>query len=206
MIRKNAEKTIIRIGKALSDKGFVVANDGNLSIRLPYDRILITPTGVRKGEMTEKDLLLVDLEGNVLEGGLQPTSEIRMHLALYKHSPEIGAVCHAHPVFSTAFAVAGRALDVPLTCESVMNLGSVPLCPFAMPGTDDVPKSVEPFIDGNCAVLLANHGVLTWGTDLDQAFDRMESVEMLAKIMYLFGYLDKPNLLTKEAVEGLLSR
>lgn len=197
---------IVRIGRLMYEKGYVVANDGNISCRIS-DGILITPSGVSKGAITPDSLLVVDEVGRVLRGEGTPSSELRMHLMLYRQNSKIQAVCHAHPLYATAFAVSGQPLDIPLTCEAVVNLGEVPVCPFAMPGTCAVPESVAPYAVTHCAVLLQNHGALTWGNTLSQAFDRLESVEFYAKMLHLLGFLRRPpQLITPENVDTLIKK
>ena len=174
---------ICQVGKLLYDRGYVVSNDGNLSLRVAPDRLLVTPSGVGKGRMTPDMLVVTDLEGNVLEGDRHPSSETKMHLEVYRCRPDVQAVVHAHPPVSTAFAVCRQGLETPYLAETVVGLGSVPCTPsFAMFSTDEVPKSIRPYLPDHNAVLLANHGALTWGADLWQAFDRMETVEHTAKI------------------------
>lgn len=176
-------QAICQVGKLLYDRGYVVSNDGNISLRVAPDRLLVTPSGVGKGRMTPDMLVVTDLEGNVLEGDRHPSSETKMHLEVYRCRPDVGAVVHAHPPVSTAFAVCRQGLEAPYLAETVVGLGTVPCTPsFAMLSTDEVPKSIRPYLPDHNAVLLANHGALTWGTDLWQAFDRMETVEHTAKI------------------------
>ena len=174
---------ICQVGKLLYDRGYVVSNDGNLSLRVAPDRLLVTPSGVGKGRMTPDMLVVTDLEGNVLEGDRHPSSDTKMHLEVYRCRPDVQAVVHAPPPVSTAFAVCRQGLETPYLAETVVGLGSVPCTPsFAMLSTDEVPKSIRPYLPDHNAVLLANHGALTWGADLWQAFDRMETVEHTAKI------------------------
>ena len=180
---------ICQVGKLLYDRGYVVSNDGNLSLRVAPDRLLVTPSGVGKGRMTPDMLVVTDLEGNVLEGDRHPSSETKMHLEVYRCRPDVQAVVHAHPPVSTAFAVCRQGLETPYLAETVVGLGSVPCTPsfamlstYALPSTPEVPQSILPFVPGHNGVLLANHGALTWGADLWQAFDRMETVEHTAKI------------------------
>ena len=179
-----AERALMcAVGKLLYDRGYVAANDGNLSMKTAPDRLLVTPSGVSKGRLTPDMLLVTDMEGNVLEGNRHPSSETKMHLAVYRGRPDVGAVVHAHPPVSTAFAVCRRGMETPYLSELVTGLGAVPCTPsFAMLSTDEVPKSIRPYLPDHNAVLLANHGALTWGADLWQAFDRMETVEHTAKI------------------------
>ncbi len=176
-------KRICEIGQHLYDKGFVVANDGNISARLDDSRIIITPTGVSKGGMSPQSLIVIDYEGNALEGDCQPSSEAKMHLAIYRARPDVGAVVHAHPPVSTAFAVARKPMIKPIIAETIVTVGEVPVAPYALTGTNQVVAAIEPFLKDYNALLLANHGLVTWGKDLQQAFFRHESVEHYGKIM-----------------------
>lgn len=202
-----AERALMcAVGKLLYDRGYVAANDGNLSMKTAPDRLLVTPSGVSKGRLTPDMLLVTDLEGNVLEGNRHPSSETKMHLAVYRGRPDVGAVVHAHPPVSTAFAVCRRGMETPYLSELVTGLGAVPCTPsFAMLSTDEVPRSVEPYLADHCAVLLANHGALTWGEDLWEAFDRMETVEHTAKILLNARLLGDPVALTQEETAELRS-
>ena len=202
-----AERALMcAVGKLLYDRGYVAANDGNLSMKTVPDRLLVTPSGVSKGRLTPDMLLVTDLEGNVLEGNRHPSSETKMHLAVYRGRPDVGAVVHAHPPVSTAFAVCRRGMETPYLSELVTGLGAVPCTPsFAMLSTDQVPRSVEPYLADHCAVLLANHGALTWGEDLWEAFDRMETVEHTAKILLNARLLGDPVALTQEETAELRS-
>ena len=202
-----AERALMcAVGKLLYDRGYVAANDGNLSMKTAPDRLLVTPSGVSKGRLTPDMLLVTDMEGNVLEGNRHPSSETKMHLAVYRGRLDVGAVVHAHPPVSTAFAVCRRGMETPYLSELVTGLGAVPCTPsFAMLSTDQVPRSVEPYLADHCAVLLANHGALTWGEDLWEAFDRMETVEHTAKILLNARLLGDPVALTQEETAELRS-
>ena len=202
-----AERALMcAVGKLLYDRGYVAANDGNLSMKTAPDRLLVTPSGVSKGRLTPDMLLVTDLEGNVLEGNRHPSSETKMHLAVYRGRPDVGAVVHAHPPVSTAFAVCRRGMETPYLSGLVTGLGAVPCTPsFAMLSTDEVPRSVEPYLADHCAVLLANHGALTWGEGLWEAFDRMETVEHTAKILLSARLLGDPVALTQEETAELRS-
>lgn len=202
-----AERALMcAVGKLLYDRGYVAANDGNLSMKVEPDRLLVTPSGVSKGRLTPDMLLVTDLEGNMLEGNRHPSSETKMHLAVYRGRPDVGAVVHAHPPVSTAFAVCRRGMETPYLSELVTGLGAVPCTPsFAMLSTDEVPRSVEPYLADHCAVLLANHGALTWGEDLWEAFDRMETVEHTAKILLNARLMGDPVALTQEETAELRS-
>ena len=195
---------ICQVGKLLYDRGYVAANDGNISVKVEENRLLVTPSGVSKGRMTPEMLLLTDLEGHVLEGDRHPSSETKMHLAVYQNRPDVNAVVHAHPAVSTAFAVCRQGLETPYLAELIVGLGAVPCTEeFAMLSTDEVPRSVIPYLEGHNALLLANHGALTWGEDLWQAFDRMETVEHTAKILFHARLLGDPAELTEEQVGHL---
>ena len=175
---------ICEICHLLYSRGHVVTNDGNVSARTERGTVLITPSGVSKGRMTPEMLVEVDLEGNILAGDRYPSSEHKMHLLVYRERPDVMAVVHAHPAMSTAFAIAHKGLTEPYLVEMVAGLGEIPVTEFAMPSTDEVPNSVLPFVHDHTAVLLANHGALTWGPSLLSAFDRLEVVEQTAKVFF----------------------
>lgn len=190
----------------LYDRGYVVANDGNVSARTDRGTILITPSGVGKGRMTPDMLVETDLEGNILSGDRFPSSEGKMHWMIYQKRPDVMAVVHAHPPISTAFAICRRPLKERYLAELVLGLGEVPVTEFAMLSTDEVPRSVEPFVADHNAVLLANHGALAWGPSLLSAFDRLEIVEQTAKIYYMVDQLGGGVELTPEQAETLRAK
>ncbi len=197
-------KEICSVGQKLYDKEYVVANDGNISVKINAQQIILTPTGVSKGGMTPESLVKMDLDGRVLTKGAHPSSEARMHLQVYRLNPEVKAVVHAHPPLATTFAVARIPLDRPLLAEAIVNLGVVPVANYALTGTEEVPKAITPFVKDYNAVLLANHGLLTWGKDLTQAFFRMESVEHYCKIIYYLKQIGPPVELDSKEVEELI--
>ncbi|WP_077210978.1 class II aldolase/adducin family protein [Bacillus dakarensis] len=200
-----AKKLICEIGRRIYAKNFVAANDGNISVKVGPSTIWTTPTGVSKGFMTPDMMVKMDLSGKVLSGKMKPSSEVKMHLRVYNENPEVNAVVHAHPPVATSFAIAGIALDKPVSSEAVVLLGRVPLAPYALPGTQEVPDSVAPFCKDYNAVLLANHGALTWGTDLIQAYYRMESLEHYAlMLMYSNNIINKVNELNCDQVSDLI--
>lgn len=174
---------LVRFGKMLHAQGFVAATDGNLSVRLDRERILVTPTGFSKAMMNAEDMVIVNPEGKKLSGRCNPSSEIEMHLTIYAMRPDVGAVVHAHPCTATGFASAGMALDEPLCSEVVMTLGTIPLAPYATTGSSELSESLRPFISGHDAILMANHGVVTYADDLLHAYMKMECVEHYAKIV-----------------------
>lgn len=194
---------LTRFGQMLHAQGFVAATEGNLSARLDSDRIMITPTGFSKGMMQPEDMVIVDLEGNKLEGETNPSSEIAMHLTIYRMRPEVGAVVHAHPCTATGFASAGIALDEPLCSEIVVTLGSVPLAPYATTGTSELSAALRPFIPGHNAILMANHGVVAYGGDLAQAYMHMEAVEHYAKVALTARLLGCATPLCSQEIEKL---
>jgi len=198
-------RLICRIGRLLYDRGYVAANDGNISLMVEEGRLLITPAGVSKGRLAPEMLLLCDMEGNVLSGRRSPTSEARLHLEVYRQVSGAAAVVHAHPPVATAFAVCRRGLTEPYLSELVGGLGGVPCtAAFAMPSTEEVPESVRPLLQTGCkSLLVANHGALAWGKDLWEAFDRMETVEHTARIFLSASQIGGPVAITGEEVSRL---
>jgi len=198
-----ARQELLEIGRRLWLRGFVAANDGNLSVRLDGGRLLATPTGLSKGFMQPEDLVVTDLEGAVLEGRGRPSSELGMHLEVYRGRPDVRAVVHAHPPVATAFAVAGLPLDQCLLPEMVLSLGAIPVAPYGTPSTDEIPASIRPFVPRCDAVLLANHGAVTWADSLLGAFYRMETLEHTATITHHAMALGRLNPLPAAEVEKL---
>lgn len=190
-------------GRWIRDRGFVAATDGNISVRLGPDRILASPTGISKGMMTPEDLVITDLEGRRISGARDVSSEIAMHSLIYRRRPDVHAVCHAHPPTATGFAAAGMALDQPILCELVVTLGRVPLAPYGTPGTKQLSLAIEPYVAQHDAILLANHGVVTYGPDLLTAFMRMETTEHFAHVALVTQLLGKQNLLSDSEIEKL---
>ena len=206
MSEKKAKKAILDIGQRMYVRNFVAANDGNISIRTGENEVWATPTGVSKGFMKKKMLVKVDLEGNVLEGTKNPSSELKMHLRAYQENPELLSVCHAHPPICTCFAIAGIPLDVPVLAEAVITLGDVPVAPYAELGSKEVPEAIAPYCHTHNGVLLANHGAVTWAEDPYSAYYRLESMEYYANILMITGkILKEQNTLTEEQVERLLA-
>ncbi len=200
-----AKNAIIDIGKRMYARGFVAANDGNISCKVGPNAIWATPTGVSKGFMKPEMLVKLDLTGKVLQGSSRPSSEIKMHLRVYEENPNVMAVTHAHPPIATAFAVAGIGLEKPILTEGVTTLGVVPVAKYATPGTQEVPDSIAPFVNSYNAVLLSNHGALTWGKDAYEAFYRLESVEYYASLlMYTGNIIGKQNPLSCGQVQTLI--
>lgn len=205
MIENECKQQICHIGKRMYDSGFVAANDGNITVKLSESEIITTPTGVSKGFMTPEMLIKVDMEGNVLEGGgnWRPSSELKMHLRVYKDRPDVRAVVHAHPPHATAFAIARTPLNKPLIAEAIVTLGCVPVAEYGTPSTNEVPDAVAVYVEHFDAVLLANHGALAWGEDLITAYHKLESVEFYAKLTLLSAQLGGAHELSIDQIEKL---
>lgn len=204
---EQAKKLILEIGQRMFLRQYVSANDGNITIRTGEDRFWVTPAGVSKGYMTEQMLLCVDGNGRVIAGEGKPSSELKMHLRVYRENPQVRCVVHAHPIMATCFAVARIPLDAALMTESVLGLGVIPVAEYATTGTDAVAESVAPYCRDYNGLLLANHGALTWGTDALQAYYRMESLECCATMMKHLGFLNRPaQLLTRAQVAELIEK
>lgn len=194
---------LLACGRRLDERGIACATDGNLSARTSGGSLLVTRSGVSKGRMTAADILDVAADGTLLSPGGRPSTELAMHLAVYRLRPDVGAVVHAHPVHATAFAVAGLALDEDLLPEVIVGLGAVPLAPYATPSTADVPASLEPLIPAHDAILLANHGALTCGATVEEACLRMEKLEHAAQITLLARLLGGGRRLTAGEIDRL---
>lgn len=207
MMRSELEikKEMCEIGKRVYNRGMVAANDGNFSVKISENEILCTPTGVSKGFMTPEYICKVDAEGNVLEvnEGFRPSSEVKMHLRVYKERPDVKAVVHAHPMYATTFAIAGIPLMEPIMPEAVIALGGVPLAKYGTPSTVEVPDSIMPYIQEYDAVLLENHGALTYSDTLLNAYHKMESLEFYARLMYQSKMIGGPQILDEKRVEEL---
>jgi L-fuculose-phosphate aldolase len=201
--RKHREE-IVRYGRTLHERGLVAAMDGNLSVRLKGDQILVTPTCVSKGNMRAADMVVVDMEGQRVSGRRNVTSEIGMHLLIYRMRPDIQAIVHAHPPTATGFAAAGIALTQPLVCEVVMGLGCIPLARYGTPGTSELARTLEPFVPHYDAILMSNHGVVAYGDTLERAYMKMETVEHFAQIALVTHLLGRQQPLQEVEVQKLL--
>ena len=199
-----ARKLICEVGNLLYDRSYVVASDGNVSIRLDENTVLATPTMTCKGRMTEDSLALTDMEGRPLTDK-RASSELAMHLLIYKMRPDVKAVCHAHPPHGTAFAVAGLAIDKPILSEVILTLGCVPLTDYGTPSTDELTEAMKPYVEHHNALLMANHGAVAYGADLWQAWDRLETLEHTAKIAILSRVLGGSRNLSPDAIEKLIN-
>lgn len=204
MDEQTARRQIVQVGRLLYDRSYVVSSDGNVSVRLDDGRIVATPTMTCKGRMTEDSLAVTDLNGKALSDR-RASSELAMHLLIYRERPDVKAVCHAHPPHGTAFAVAGLAIDQPILSEVILTLGCVPLASYGTPSTDELSDAMQPLIKHHNALLMANHGAVAYGSDLWQAFDRLETLEHTAKIAILSRALGGSKNLPSDAIEKLIN-
>ncbi|HXW90610.1 MAG TPA: class II aldolase/adducin family protein [Terriglobales bacterium] len=197
-------REIVHFGRLLHERGYVAAMDGNLSMRLAGGRILSTPTGMSKGALRASDLVIVDLEGRIVAGRHPVSSEIAMHLLIYRLRADIGGIVHAHPPTATGFAAAGLALDQPLACEMVIGLGSIPLARYGTPGTPELSETLRPLVSQYDAILMSNHGVVTYGDTLEHAYMKMETVEHFAQITLVTHILGRQQPIEEKALDKLL--
>jgi L-fuculose-phosphate aldolase len=204
MDEQTIKRDLIRVCHLMYERSYVVSSDGNVSVRLDDGRILATPTMTCKGRMTDDLIAITDLEGKALNER-RASSELAMHLLIYRERPDVKAVCHAHPPHGTAFAVAGLAIDQPILSEVILTLGCVPLTAYGTPSTDELTESMQPFVKHHNALLMANHGAVAYGADLWQAWDRLETLEHTAKIAILSRVLGGSKNLPPDAVEKLIN-
>src|SRR6185503_18461978 len=195
---------LTRFCHLIYEKGYVASTDGNISVRLPDGHIMCTPTICNKGFVRPEDMVIIDIHGKRVKGERKASSEIAMHLLIYEMRPDAKAVVHAHPQAATAYAAAGIPLNKALISEVVLALGCIPLAEYGTPGTPELTDQLRPFIKNFDALLMANHGVVTYGVDLEDAFNRMDTVEHFAKISLYTKILGKERLLSNENVEKLL--
>jgi len=191
---------IVEIGRRLYARGYTASNDGNISVRLDDSRLLMTPKNVCKGFMDTGMMCITDLTGRKIAGERDPSSEMQMHLEVYRQRPDVQAVVHAHPPIATGFAVAGIPLDRAVLAEVVTTLGSVPIAEYATPSTKELPDAVRKYVKAHDGMLLANHGALALGVDLYSAYYKMETIEHFAKISLVARMLGGERLLSREEV------
>ncbi len=199
------KKQICEIGKRIYDKGMVASNDGNISVKINDNEFLCTPTGVSKGFMTPEFICKVDRDGKVIQAnpGFKPSSEIKMHMRVYKERPDVNAVVHAHPMYATGFAIAGIPLTQPIMPEAVIALGCVPIAEYGTPSTEEIPDAVSKYLQSFDAVLLENHGALSFSDSLLSAYHKMESDEFYAQLLYISKQLGGPKELSDKQVKRL---
>ncbi len=197
-IRRN----ITEVSKLLYDKGMVNAFEGNVSV-IHEQKVYITPSAVCKGFLSEEQIIVTDLKGNVLEGNLKPSSEIKLHLAAYEKRSDILSVVHAHSPYATAYAVAGRPIETKAYPEMIVLFGKIPIVSYGTPSTDEIFKGMEEYIYEYNVMLLANHGIIAFGSDVYEAFYRLESAESIAKVLFLTKLLGGEKELPREKLEIL---
>ncbi len=201
------KKQIVEIGKRIWNRGYVASNDGNITVKLNDDELLTTPTGVSKGFMNEDMIIKCDKNGNVISGNesYRPSSEVKMHLEVYKARPDVNSVVHAHPPYATSFAVAGIPLNKCVLSEAIIIIGAVPIAPYGLPSTMEIPDRIKPFISNSDAILLENHGALTFGSDLLNAYHKMETLEHTASIVWKAIQLGNMNVLSEYERDRLMT-
>src|SRR5262252_7691742 len=200
---------IVEIGRRMYARGYTASNDGNISVRIDASRLLMTPKSVCKGFMTPDMMCITDLDGRKLQGDRDPSSEMLMHLEVYRQRPDVQAVVHAHPPIATGFAVAGIPLNKAVLAEVLTTLGSIPIAEYATPSTKELPEAVRKYVKAHDGMLLANHGALTLGSDLFAAYYKMETIEHFANISFVARMLGGERLLSREEVirlQGLRGR
>jgi len=185
--------------RQLAAGGLLAGRDGNVSVRLGPDRVLVTPSGLIKALVTAGDMVEVDLAGRKRRGRRNPTSELDLHLRILTHRPDVGAVVHAHPPAATGFAVAGEEIPANLLPELIFLVGRVPIVPYGTPGTRELGDRVEPYLAEHDGLLLANHGAVTMGRTLDQAWIRMETLEHAARVIMAARAIGQPKPLVLRA-------
>lgn len=200
----SSKKKLVEICNKVYEKGYVAAYDGNISCRTSDNTVLITRSGICKGDVREKDIVEIDLNGKIISGKFKVSTEHKIHLYTYKKRSDVHAVVHCHPVYATAFALLGKSLNEHFLPEVLLTLGKIPLCKYATPSTEEVPKSLEPHINYSWALLLENHGAVTFGKSLDDAYFKMEKLEHYTKIILLAKLLGKPKKLSVKNVKDIL--
>ena len=198
------KKEICDVGKRIYYKGYVAANDGNISVKVSDNEFYCTPTGVSKGTMTPDMIIKIDANGNKIDGKLNPSSEIKMHMRVYRERPDVKSVVHAHPPTATAFAVCNIPLDKFILPEAILTVGTVPVCDYGTPSTMEIPDSLMPYIQDHDAFLLKNHGALTVGNSLNKAYFVMDEVEFFAKVCKMAMEIGGVQELTCDQLEKLM--
>ena len=210
MTNRNRERdqeirtTLIDIGRMLWENGLIAGTCGNITARLDQNLVLSTPTGLAKGRLTPDDLVVTDLQGHVVSGRLQPSSELKIHLAAYRLRPEIGAIVHAHPKTVVAHSLASLTLLSTVLPETVITLGPVPVVPYETPGTSRLAARIESVLSNHNAIIMERHGAVTLGRDLFQAYERIETLEHAAQTLYLAQTMGHVEPLSDDEIIRLL--
>ncbi len=197
-------RAIVEVGRRLWTRGLIGGAEGNVSVRLDGS-LVATPSGACKGFLDAADLVVTDLDGRPLTGEGRPSSELRMHVRVYRSRSDVRAVVHAHPPTATGFAIAGQALDECVVPEVIASLGRVPIVPYGTPSTEELPDRMAPYVASHDALLLANHGVVTYASSLARAIDLMESIEQAARSLLTARILGRVHRLSREEVDRLLT-
>jgi L-fuculose-phosphate aldolase len=205
MTEQQHREEIVQFGKMLHERGYVAATDGNLSVRLNRNTVLCTPTCMSKGMMSPEDLVIVDMNGRKVAGERACSSEVAMHLLIYRLRPDVNGIVHAHPTTATGYAAAGMQMNEALISEVVLSLGTIPLARYGTPGTPELTDALEPLIPDHDAIIMANHGVVTYGDTLLRAYMNMETVEHFAKISLVSHLLGRQHPLDEKQVEKLFA-
>ena len=203
MTEEQIRADIVEAGRRLYARSYVASNDGNISARLDDRRLMTTPKSVSKGFMTSDMMVIVDYEGQKIAGERDPSTELPMHLEIYRNRPDVNAVVHAHPPIATGFAVAGIPLTRAVLAEVITTLGSIPIAEYGTPSTAELPAAVRKYIKAHDGMLLANHGAVTCGKDVPSAYYKMETIEHFAKISFVARMLGGENLISRGEVERL---
>ncbi|MBE6928584.1 MAG: class II aldolase/adducin family protein [Ruminococcaceae bacterium] len=202
---EQAKRDIIEVGNKLYARGYVAANDGNITARMADGTIWCTPTGVSKGGMTEEMLVRVDADGNIVEGTHKVSSEIALHLAIYRENPDLGGIVHAHGPGATAWAAYGEPWELAISLDAALSLGVVPCVPFAITGSKALAESAAPYCKDHTAVLLEHHGAVTWGKNVVQAMYRTEVLEHTFQVYANMKAYGKVRLLTEAQLDEVES-
>ena len=198
-----ARRQIVAIGKQLYSQGLVAAKDGNISVRLKNDKIVITPANSSLATMADGHMVHVDLKGSAVEGLRQPSSEMRMHLEVYRRRPDVSAVIHAHPAYATAFTLAGLDFSLPVLPEVQIIFGEIPVAPYGTPATEESAASIRDLIKSHDIVVLDHHGAITVGKTLKDAYCRMEKLEHMAKTLFIARQLGELKPLSDDALKKI---
>jgi L-fuculose-phosphate aldolase len=202
-VEEQIRADIVEAGRRLYARSYIASNDGNVSARLDEKRLIATPKSVCKGFMTPDMMVIVDYDGHKIAGERDPSTELPMHLEIYRSRPDVNAVVHAHPPIATGFAVAGIPLTRAVLAEVITTLGSIPIAEYGTPSTRELPDAVRKYIKAHDGMLLANHGAVTCGKDVLSAYYKMETIEHFANISLVARLLGRENLISREEVERL---
>ena len=199
------KKELVKFCHKVYENKFVAATDGNLSLRLPDGNILITPSGKNKGDVAIEDLIIISESGEKVNGIGKPSSENKIHLLIYHNRPDINAVVHCHPVYASVLSITKNLFELPVLPEVILTLGKVPLCEYGTPSTEELPSSMKPYVKKSNAFLLKNHGAVTTGKNIEEAYFRMEKLEHAAQILFTAFGGGKINTLTGSELEKLMA-